>query len=325
MNIDITHHSFHSVRDRWNSILPHCSINTLFITPIWNQLWWDATIHQEEPLLIEFHQNEQTIGIAPLMRQQDSIALMGDPDLFDYQDFIVLEDAEQTFFTSLLDFLDDEPWNELTFPSLREDSKTLSFIPELANKKGWHCKVEVQDVAPGVTLPTNWDSYLTNLDKKNRHELRRKFRRLTTTVATNTTICFTPNEIQTCMEDLFTLMRKGRDAKRQFLTEDHETFFRDIASGLSNLGILTLHFLEIEKERVASCLCFDYNGQRLLYNSGFNPKYSNLSVGLLLKASCLDNSISNGLDYFDFLKGDEQYKYHLGGVNRFIYKISISR
>ena len=185
--------------------------------------------------------------------------------------------------------------------------------------------VEVQDVAPVVTLPANWDSYLANLDKKNRHELRRKFRRLTTTVTTNTTICSAPDEIQTCMEDLFTLMRKGREGKRQFLTEDHKAFFRALASGLSELGILTLHFLEIEKERVAGCLCFDYNGQRLLYNSGFDPTYSHLSVGLMLKALCLDNSISNGLEYFDFLKGDEHYKYHLGGVNRFVYKISISR
>jgi CelD/BcsL family acetyltransferase involved in cellulose biosynthesis len=120
-------------------------------------------------------------------------------------------------------------------------------------------------------------------------------------------------------------MRKGREEKRRFLTEDHEAFFRAIASGLSEIGIVTLHFLELDKVRVASCLCFDYNGQRLLYNSGFNPEHSNLSVGLLLKASCLGDSISNGLEYFDFLKGDEQYKYHLGGIDRVVYKLSITR
>jgi CelD/BcsL family acetyltransferase involved in cellulose biosynthesis len=50
-----------------------------------------------------------------------------------------------------------------------------------------------------------------------------------------------------------------------------------------------------------------------LYNSAYDPQYSSLSVGVLSKALNIKDSIERGKKRFDFLKGAEQYKYHLGG------------
>ena len=50
-----------------------------------------------------------------------------------------------------------------------------------------------------------------------------------------------------------------------------------------------------------------------LYNSGYDPRYGELSVGLLCKVLSIKNSIESGRKRYDFLKGAEPYKYHLGG------------
>ena len=325
MTVQVTSHSFGSIHEEWEGLLPSCAVNTLFITPLWQRLWWEVFNKDQEPLLLAFHQGAEALGIAPLMRQEETLALLGDPDLFDYQDFVVPRSQESAFFSALVEYLDAKEWARLELPSLREDSQTLVHLPGLAQGRGWDCRVEEQDVSPGLGLPGDWDAYLSTLAKKHRHELRRKFRRLHATVQSQHDICLNPATIQRCLEDLFMLMRLGREEKRSFLTPDREEFFRVIASELAEAGLLNLYFLDIEGERVAACLCFDYDGQRLLYNSGFNPEHSQLSVGLLLKATCLEDAISADMQYFDFLRGDEPYKYHLGGVDRRVYRMVVSR
>ena len=71
-------------------------------------------------------------------------------------------------------------------------------------------------------------------------------------------------------------------------------------------------------------MCFDYGNSRFLYNSGYDPSYSALSVGLLLKALSLKNAIDDSMKYFDFLRGDERYKYHLGGEDHYLYTMVVS-
>ena len=77
-----------------------------------------------------------------------------------------------------------------------------------------------------------------------------------------------------------------------------------------------MFFLELGNERVAGVICFDYLGHRLLYNSGYRLEYGRYSVGLLLKALVIEDAISERLSYFDFLRGAEPYKFHLGGQDQ---------
>jgi hypothetical protein len=46
-------------------------------------------------------------------------------------------------------------------------------------REGWHVTREQEDVCPVLTLPGDgdWETYLASLDKKERHEIRRKIRR----------------------------------------------------------------------------------------------------------------------------------------------------
>ena len=75
----------------------------------------------------------------------------------------------------------------------------------------------------------------------------------------------------------------------------------------------------------ASSICFDYGSTRLLYNSGHDPDLRYYSVGLLLNALCLRDAIDQGKAYFDFLRGSESYKYHLGGRNRTLYQMVVTK
>ena len=92
-----------------------------------------------------------------------------------------------------------------------------------------------------------------------------------------------------------------------------ETFFRSLADTMAEAGLLKLGVLEMDRQTVAMIMCFDYKDCLYLYNSGYDLQYKALSVGLLSKALCIKESIQEGKKKFDFLKGNEVYKYHLGG------------
>ena len=109
------------------------------------------------------------------------------------------------------------------------------------------------------------------------------------------------------------------------MTSGREDFFHRMSQRMAQAGMLRLFFMEVEGIPVATSLCFDYDSSRLLYNSGYNPEFNHYSVGLLLNALCLNGAIEEGLGYFDFLRGPEPYKAHLGGKQHTLYQMVVSR
>ena len=324
--MQMTRHGFASLSGVWSELLARCPANTLFLTPAWQRLWWERFGGDEDSLMLLLLEDEgRPIGVAPLRREGPTVSFLGDTDLFDYHDFIVVPGTEDAFYRSLVDRLAEEPWEQLYLASLPEGSAALSHIPELARSRGWTCQVEREDTAPGVELPGDWDAFLASLTKKHRHELRRKLRRLQSAEGVKATTLESREAVEGAFDTFLDLMQQSREDKRQFLTPEREDFFRAAARELADAGVLRLWLLEVGGRPVSTTLCFDYDGKRLLYNSGFDPAYSDLSVGLLLKAMCIRDAIDRGLRYFDFLRGDEAYKYHLGGHDRLVYRMTVNR
>ena len=182
-----------------------------------------------------------------------------------------------------------------------------------------------EDVAPGLELPSSWEDYLILLSKKDRHELRRKLRRLDSVENWRWYCIDDPEEVDNRLDDFLRLMRISDQEKDEYMTEERVGFFRSMARLTTGMGLLKLFFLEIDGQSVATALCFDYGPSRMLYNSGYDPEFGYYSVGLLLNALCLRNAIEQGKGYFDFLRGSEPYKYHLGGQNHILYQMVVTK
>lgn len=278
--------------------------------------------------MVGFHlaaANGQVSGIASLSKLGGDLSFIGSPDTFDYNDFLVRPGYEETFYSVVLDVLEDREWNELRLDSLIEHSPTLNYLPDLARQRGYSVEVEYEDVTSGVFLPDEWDSYLSLLGKKDRHELRRKLRRLDTQTEWRWFSVTEPEEVMGRFDDFLSLMRMSSPDKMEFMTPEREEFFRALARRMAEEDRLRLFFMEMNGALAATSLCFDYHQTRLLYNSGYDPGLSYFSVGLLLHAMCVKDAIEQGLKYFDFLRGPEPYKAHLGGSQRTLYRMVVKR
>ena len=166
---------------------------------------------------------------------------------------------------------------------------------------------------------------MASLAKKHRHELRRKIRKLEAAGEARQVTVTDAQGLEEEMEDFLRLMGGTSEDKAAFLTPERRRFFHLLAKRAADRGALKLSFLEVDGERLAACLIFDYAGVFMLYNSGYDPARSDLSVGLINKAFAIREAIGFGRRRFDFLKGAERYKYSLGGRDRAIYRILVTR
>lgn len=325
MSFSIREEDFDDVQDDWTRLLPSSSANTIFVTPWWQRLWYRHFGDGVELKILTMRDGDDLIGVAPLAAKDGVTSFLGDTDLFDYHDFVVQRGREEAFYPALWDHLVEMPWSTLDLRSLPQDSPTLSYIPTLAKSRGLSAEVVTEDMAPVAALPSTWDDYLGTLNKKDRHELRRKLRRLERADSPSQYTCANPETIAHCMQDFFRLLRASSDEKTEFMTPDREEFFLAFARELTARGEFKLYFLEVDGVRVAACICFDYAGAFLLYNSGYDPDYSALSVGLLNKALCIKDAIEEGRRSFYFLRGTERYKYDLGGRDQALYQLVVRR
>ena len=317
--------SFDAASDEWGRLLSQSVATSPFQTLEWQRVWMNEVGNGASPRILKFVDGQQTLGMASLRSDGDSLTFVGDEDLCDYNDFLVLPGRERPFFNALLDYLEEAACSQLRLFSLSEESPTLTLLPEAARSRGCDVDIVQQEVCPGRQLPEEWEEYVAGLSKKHRHELRRKLRRLDTAEGVRWYSLTQPEEVEAAMDDFLELLAMSRQDKAEFLTPQREKFFRSLASSLSREGLLSLFFMEIQGSRVASAMTFDYGGSRLLYNSGFNPEFGYYSVGLLLKALSVKCAIEDGKSYYDFLRGNERYKYHLGGIDKPIYNMVVTR
>jgi CelD/BcsL family acetyltransferase involved in cellulose biosynthesis len=284
-----------------------------FVLPPWLRAWWTVLGADARPWVAVVLQGEAIIGVAPLMIQDKTIRFLGGSDVCDYFDCVVRQDQERLFFTTLLAHLAALGCHELDLGPVRSDAAVYKFFSEGEPSAGVTWRIGQEDVLAQLDLPETWEEFLGSLDGKQRHELRRKLRRLHEAGRVRFRSVDDGAHLREAVEIFLRLFILNRQDKAAFMTPPMVSFFRTLAFALAEEGMLRLFFLEVADLPVASVFCFDYLGIRYLYNNGYDDAYQGLSVGLLSKVLSLQAAIAEGLRTFSLLKGGETYKYRLGG------------
>jgi CelD/BcsL family acetyltransferase involved in cellulose biosynthesis len=206
---------------------------------------------------------------------------------------------------------------------LRYDSTALTQLVSIAQNQGYEVLCHPEDVSLELDLPPTWNEYLAILKNKQRHEVRRKLRRLWEAGSAEYRCVDIGREVEDYLDIFLQLFSLSRDEKASFMNPKMESFFRSLAKAMAEIGLLRLGILQLDKVPAAMTMGFDYNGSHYLYNSAYDPQFNHLSVGLLCKILCLKESIEKGRKKWNFLKGGEPYKYQLGGQEVPLYSCQI--
>lgn len=320
---------FSALRGEWNALLARTAFDTLFLTWEWQSTWWAHLGSGELWLLAWRDEGGDLVGIAPLYLEtrgsgERRLTLVGCLEVSDYLDLIVAADREAEVYAAFLDWLggDEAPaWDVLDLCNLPESSQSYRLLPELARGRGYTATTLVEDVCPIIDLPDSWEAYLGMLDRKQRHEVRRKLRRAQAAGDVTWYIVDPTHDLAAEMDDFIELHRLSQPEKDQFMEPKMQAFFHAAARVALDAGWLQLSFLVVDGKKAATMLCFDYGDSIMVYNSGYNPqRYRALSPGIVLLAYCIRHAIELGRARFDFLQGDEAYKYRFGARETKVYR-----
>jgi len=313
MGYSINEETFDSVSTYW--LDPECPLNwdCLFVLPAWLQVWWGEFGDESELYLRSIKKGDDLIGIAPLLLNGESASFIGSNDVCDFQDFIISPGCEKEFFDVLLENLYERGITRLDLRSLRPDSSVLKHLIGEARKRGYEISCDPDDVSLELDLPSTWDGYLQILKGKQRHEVKRKLRRLNEAGDVNYRVVEELDGVKDVMSTFFELFRKSRSDKDIFMSPEMESFFKSLALAMAEIKMLRFCILELDARPIAVVMCFDYHDTFYLYNNGYDPQFNSLSVGVISKVLIIKDSIQRGKKKYDFLKGAETYKRRLGG------------
>jgi CelD/BcsL family acetyltransferase involved in cellulose biosynthesis len=204
-------------------------------------------------------------------------------------------------------------------------AKSLEWV---ASQAAWCLTREQEDVCPVLTLAPGMDyeTYLGTLDKKERHEIRRKVRRAEAAGEVRLEPSVDPakdldafvelHQKRWGAEGLFPPTEGGAASRR---------FFAALFEDCAPTGIVDLSFLTVGGRRIAAGVTFDDGEAVYYYNAGVEPEARELSPGVVMVACYIQRAIALGRSRVDFLRGDEPYKYEWGAVDAPIERLLVGR
>jgi CelD/BcsL family acetyltransferase involved in cellulose biosynthesis len=342
---------FTQLHDEWNALVERCATQVIFVRAEYQAAWWTGRGGGEWPqaeLLVVTARDAAgaLVGVAPLFHATNrdgrpALLLVGSIEISDYLDFIVARADTAEFCTGLLARLcapDVPAWEVLDLYNLPETSPTRAALGQAAAGQGWSASEQRLQPVPVINLPSDWDTYLTTMvEKKERQEIKRKIRRAEGgddkvtwyMVPANGENGAPPNNagasnLEAEVEAFTTMMSHNPD-KAIFLTPAMRDQMRTIALEMGKAGWLRLAFLEVNGEKAAAYLLFDYANRLWIYNSALDPRFNALSPGWVLLGYLLLWAIEHKRAAFDFLRGDEDYKFRFGAVAGKIYRVQVAR
>ena len=265
--------------------------------------------------------NHSDSVLMPLILNDKYAEFTGGQDLFDYHDFIFKKDLDPEKVKEILDYcFSDLNINNLKIKSVPEESFTHKLIALSCNELGLKMTSNYEDVSPYLVLDTSFENYLMKLNKKNRHEIRRKIKKLESAGNVSFKKCKN-NEVEEWIEIFFNLMLHNPE-KKIFLTEKRKAFMKNIIFNSVENEFGELNFLLFNEVPVATTFFFKQKSKLSIYNSGYDPHYSAYSVGLMNHIYNIKNYLGK-IQVIDFLRGSEDYKFRIGCVSSNLLTLSL--
>lgn len=286
-----------------SSLSPVAGMVGPFASPVWLQTWAE---HRGTGDLVVAATDESLVA---LIVSPDGVEFAGDHDVTDYH-----SPLGSPAVPALVKFIADLPDGlPLSLDSLPEPAATG--VASALRDAGHAPTIRQHAITAVLDLPESFDDYLMSIGKKERHELRRKRRRFDAEAGPARL------ERRSGLEavSLFARLHRGSAGdKGAFMNDDMEAFFLALHT---DAGAVIDVLVDGADRPVSAVFSFEDEEGFYLYNSAYESEARHLSPGNVMLSHLIERSIAAGHTVFDFLKGDEQYKFRLGASERPLYVV----
>lgn len=297
-----------AISPAWQTLLDKSNSHRVFSSP----QWYLATIDVFEeliPWVWILQDGDHLRGIAPLVLQKDNDCLGFLSDLADYQDIIVAENDLQAASALLQDIIAAP--HQLMLAGLRSESNVCRAFAAMEVDR---CQLDFlpssiygEHICYFSDLSRGYGDYFQSLSGRFRANVRKTVARAT---AQQCEVCeLTPQQISGGqVTEHFLRLHLLRFPDRLFSRPKPQAFCRRILPELFMQGLLRVFVVRKNDELIAIQLSMHDIHSLGIWNGGFDPLFAAIAPGKLLTHLQIELCGREGINRFDFLRGDEDYK-----------------
>lgn len=275
-----------------------------FLRPGWFIPWWRA-FGEGRPHIVTVRRGDQLTAVAPMGRTAASLV------------------SASNWHTPMFGFLaeDVRSAEELASATLRRSrcSATVRFVDEedrltdeaLVGAAKGRIRRRLLESSPFIDTRGDWAAYETALRAGHRRELRRRWRRLAELGDVSFAVHRGEQDLDRLLDEGLRVEGSGwKDARGTAIRAQPATrrFYTEIAEWAADGGWLVLGFLRLDGQPVAFDFCLEHKGTHYLLKTGYDTAYRQLAPGMLLRQEMIRRAFRDGVDTYDFLGDDSDWK-----------------
>lgn len=311
---------FNAIAADWDRLVDESAIDRLFLSHAWFRTWWESFGEGNELRIVIVRAAGRLVAAAPMMRTRASIyGLKADTLHAIYNphtprfDFIVGRNQDPQLYEAI--------WNELAaqddcdaiiLAQIPEGSRTVATIEKLAKRNHWLTGQWASAASPYIRLGCDYETLFNTLGSGVRFNLTKRHGRLSKNGAVDVEVITDRSQVDEAMRDGLRIEAaawKGASGTAMLSDPSVAEFYTELARRQADLGQLRLTFLRLNGRRIS----FNYllQSRRKLYavKIGYDPQFHAYSPGNMLLNLILKDACGEGIEEYDLLGGDDDWKF----------------
>ena len=314
-----TKEQFYEMKNYWDETLNRSTENNIFLT--WEKMAPSVNYMEAKSSLkiLCATEGNELVGIAPFRITHRRLKGLLSYDIIeplaygetDYTGIIITKQEEQCLHQFIVHLLSQKDWDFMNFPDLPQTAQTLALmrtakdIPKFEAIKGAIC--------PYIAIPGTKDKLLANLNSKFQKKLRNSLHKLESEQGkVELRNYYELGSLDKTMEIFVKLHQKrwtARGEPGRFSNQKSLELTKQTARYFAEKDWLRLYFLTVNNKPVAAELNLEYKEKMYCHLKGLDPDYYKYRVGSLLTFKVLEECVKKRISEYDFMQGDEAYKF----------------
>lgn len=332
---------FADLRGEWADVAAVDPDPNVFLTWQWAHTWWrhfGAGRDGHRLHIVVVRDPHGVVGIVPLYRSKVGVGPVAatslqriNHDSGDYGGMLLARRADEAV-ALLVDHLGAQLHGEVAVVVLSRLASDAHFTALLGDELVRHAATveTVVTQLDEVCLFTDVRDGFNLAKQAKKHKIRQRLRRLSEEHGSVTFVEHTGESLDTGLDRLVSLHDRRWDEidepMQGLLAEaDRREFLLDAIRALDAEGMVTLLSIEADGTPVAVELDLVHQNRVFLFKGSFDPEYAAFSPGQLLHHKVFEDGLADGVDVFDFCRGDAQYKRRWATGERHLSTVTLSR
>jgi hypothetical protein len=311
---------FNALAPEWDGLVERWGIDRLFLSHTWFRTWWESFGAGNRLFIVLVRDRGELIGIAPMMHTRASIygfkveALQAifNPHTPRY-DFIVARNQDPGIYRAIWKaFAEHGKSDAVVLTQVPDGSESIAQMEQLGKRDGWLAGQWSSPASPFVRLDGGYESLFGNLRDSVQYNLRKRYDRLSRRGPVDVEFVTGLHDVKNAMGDGLRIEAAAwKGAEGTAINSDPKVaaFYTHLAERQAELGQLRLAFLRVGGKRIAFNYLLQCGTKLYALKIGYDPEYHSYSPGHMLLNLILEGACMAGVQEYDFLGNDDDWKF----------------